>query len=88
MASLKDESLAEDPNIRLIALFDNEEVGSETAHGAGSNLLESTMRRITHVLDEVSIYRILPYRGYHRCCHTYINIDLCTGLSLLRYLNG
>ncbi len=40
------ESLRYEPNIRLISLFDNEEIGSTTAHGADSNLLESTLRRI------------------------------------------
>ncbi|RUP49756.1 peptidase M18 [Jimgerdemannia flammicorona] len=39
--------LALEPNIRLIALFDNEEVGSNTAHGANSNLLPATLRRLT-----------------------------------------
>ncbi|RIA89160.1 peptidase M18 [Glomus cerebriforme] len=40
------ESLSNDPNIRLISLFDNEEIGSTTAHGADSSLLESTLRRL------------------------------------------
>jgi aspartyl aminopeptidase len=40
------ESLCNDPNIRLISLFDNEEIGSETAQGANSLLLESTLRRL------------------------------------------
>jgi len=40
-------SLENDPNIRLIALFDHEEVGSESAHGAGSLMLESTLRRLS-----------------------------------------
>ncbi|RHZ72477.1 hypothetical protein Glove_242g38 [Diversispora epigaea] len=47
-------SLDEDPNIRLIAFFDNEEVGSVSAHGAGSKLIESSLRRITYGLDMVS----------------------------------
>jgi aspartyl aminopeptidase len=28
-------------------LFDNEEIGSTTAHGANSNLLPSTLKRLT-----------------------------------------
>ncbi|RGB32806.1 aspartyl aminopeptidase [Rhizophagus diaphanus] len=40
------DSLCDDPNIRLITLFDNEEIGSTTAHGANSLLLETTLRRI------------------------------------------
>ncbi|CAG8514062.1 4852_t:CDS:2, partial [Acaulospora colombiana] len=42
------ESLNNDPNIRLIVLFDNEEVGSQTAHGADSKLLEAILRRLTY----------------------------------------
>jgi len=38
--------LCDDPNVRLMTLFDNEEVGSTTAHGANSNLLEITLKRI------------------------------------------
>jgi aspartyl aminopeptidase len=40
-ASLKDEK-----NIRFVALFDNEEIGSTSAYGANSSLVEVTMRRI------------------------------------------
>ncbi|KAG2195825.1 hypothetical protein INT46_010850 [Mucor plumbeus] len=42
-----------DSNIRIAALFDNEEVGSMTAHGADSNLLPVTLQRLanTHVVD-------------------------------------
>ncbi|KAI8903670.1 peptidase M18 [Powellomyces hirtus] len=39
-------SLEKDSNIRVVVLFDNEEVGSVSAHGAGSNLLEVTLRRL------------------------------------------
>ncbi|KAJ3038490.1 hypothetical protein HDV00_000587 [Rhizophlyctis rosea] len=39
-------SLSTDPNIRLITLFDNEEIGSVSAYGAESNLLEITVRRL------------------------------------------
>lgn len=35
--------------IRVICLFDNEEVGSNTAHGADSNLLEVTLRRLAGI---------------------------------------
>ena len=39
-----------DSQIRLLALFDNEEVGSQSAHGADSLMLESTLRRIITAL--------------------------------------
>lgn len=41
------DSLEMDKSIRIVGLFDNEEVGSTTAHGANSNLLESTIRRLS-----------------------------------------
>nr|CAG8500260.1 11439_t:CDS:10 [Entrophospora candida] len=42
-----EESLSTDNNIRLISLFDNEEIGSISAHGANSSLLENTLRRLS-----------------------------------------
>ncbi|KND03690.1 hypothetical protein, variant [Spizellomyces punctatus DAOM BR117] len=44
--STKGDSLQKDPNIRVVVLFDNEEVGSVSSYGAGSNLLEITLRRL------------------------------------------
>ncbi|KAJ3155480.1 hypothetical protein HDU89_006443 [Geranomyces variabilis] len=45
-------SLEKDPNIRVVVLFDNEEVGSVSAHGAGSNLLEVTLRRLSVEVEQ------------------------------------
>ncbi|CAD6927979.1 unnamed protein product [Tilletia controversa] len=41
-----DEPLSLSSSIRAIALFDNEEVGSVSTHGAESNMLASTVRRL------------------------------------------
>ncbi|KAJ1980570.1 hypothetical protein H4R34_002409 [Dimargaris verticillata] len=39
-------TLADERQIRLVALFDNEEVGSMSAYGADSALLETTLKRL------------------------------------------
>lgn len=40
------ENLEEEDSIRMAVWFDNEEVGSESAHGAMSNLVSSSIERI------------------------------------------
>jgi aspartyl aminopeptidase len=40
----------QDGNIRMVALFDNEECGSESAHGAHSTLLQDAISRILSAL--------------------------------------
>jgi len=48
LESLKDgTSIANDPNIRIVACFDNEECGSESAQGAMSSMFEWVLRRLT-----------------------------------------
>jgi aspartyl aminopeptidase len=39
-------NLGDDENVRVVALFDNEEVGSDSLMGAGSNFLQSVSERI------------------------------------------
>ena len=56
-------SLEKDPNIRLVVLFDNEEVGSVSAHGAASSLLEFTIRRLvlTNVGGKKDVSKVRYY---------------------------
>ncbi|KAL0086539.1 peptidase M18 [Phycomyces blakesleeanus] len=47
-ALIRSKDVENDTNIRLVALFDNEEIGSQTAHGADSNLLPVTLQRLAN----------------------------------------
>lgn len=48
LALIQAKDIENDTNIRIAALFDNEEVGSMTAHGADSNLLPVTLQRLAN----------------------------------------
>ncbi|KAG2490499.1 hypothetical protein HYH03_011122 [Edaphochlamys debaryana] len=45
-------SLAEETGVRAIALFDHEEVGSESAQGAGGPVMRDTITRVAAALSE------------------------------------
>lgn len=45
-AATTEELLANEKQIQIAICFDNEEIGSETAHGAGSTLMQEMMTRI------------------------------------------
>jgi len=46
------DALDDESGIRLICLFDHEEIGSKTAQGAGSNLLPAIIRRLSALPSE------------------------------------
>lgn len=47
-ATAPESNLEDETGVRMVALFDHEEVGSDSAQGAGSPAMLNTLSRITH----------------------------------------
>ncbi|KAK6092680.1 hypothetical protein MT418_006681 [Batrachochytrium dendrobatidis] len=58
-------TLDQDSKIRVIGLFDNEEVGSQTAHGANSNFMQTTLQRLSD-MDIGGSSQVLAGARYER----------------------
>ncbi|XP_033624977.1 aspartyl aminopeptidase-like isoform X1 [Asterias rubens] len=55
-----EEGLENDPNIRMMLLYDHEEVGSSSAHGANSSLTEWIMRRLSAGGSQTAFEESIP----------------------------
>jgi aspartyl aminopeptidase len=66
-------------NIRMVTLFDHEEIGSQSAHGAASNMLHSVIKRITNgVKTEAAIAKsLLVSADMAHACSQSLSIRLC-----------
>ncbi|SPQ93309.1 aspartyl aminopeptidase [Plasmodiophora brassicae] len=64
-------SLANDPNMRVVALFDHEEIGSASAQGAASNMMPTIIDRLTKGVKTQSTIRksFLVSADMAHACH-------------------
>eukprot|EP01118_Nematostelium_gracile_P009621 TRINITY_DN3254_c0_g1_i3.p1 TRINITY_DN3254_c0_g1~~TRINITY_DN3254_c0_g1_i3.p1 ORF type:complete len:458 (-),score=124.33 TRINITY_DN3254_c0_g1_i3:72-1445(-) len=66
------EALAQETNVWVLALFDHEEVGSESSHGAGSPIINDLITRVTNSPEQFQKAiknSFLVSADMAHCCH-------------------
>lgn len=58
---MSEKSIEDESGVRMVALFDHEEVGSSSAQGAGSPVMFDALSRITTFFSSDSQVCIVPF---------------------------
>lgn len=70
-------SLDDEVGVRMVALFDHEEIGSNSAQGAGSPVMLDAISRVTNAFCSNVKVLIELHNNYVLCCFLKKNFCVC-----------